>query len=186
MRVIKLPNGKIVLCDEDEMIEVSNVSIHLSSVINNDIEGFLDLLSDVERLIPTGQTIHCSPRQQPVNDPMKPLLTCPVCGNDKDGTIQMTAVATATVENGSSLLYEDCFVPADSRTWCMDCDHVGIFADFKEGVKALTPAELYAAITFLQKVAKDFKDCHGEYEAKRCIGLLRRSSKILAPAVAGE
>lgn len=46
MRVIKLPNGKIVLCDEDEMIEVSNVSIHLSSVINNDIEGFLDLLSE--------------------------------------------------------------------------------------------------------------------------------------------
>lgn len=46
MRVIKLPNDKIVLCDEDETIEVSNVSIHLSSVINNDIEGFLDLLSE--------------------------------------------------------------------------------------------------------------------------------------------
>lgn len=46
MRVIKLPNSKIVLCDEDEMIEVSNVSIHLSSVINNSIEGFLDLLSE--------------------------------------------------------------------------------------------------------------------------------------------
>jgi hypothetical protein len=46
MRAIKLPNGNIVLCDEDEMIEVSNVSIHLSSVISNDIEGFLDLLSE--------------------------------------------------------------------------------------------------------------------------------------------
>lgn len=46
MRIIMLPNGKIVPCDEDDMIEVSNVSIHLSSVINNDIEGFLDLLSE--------------------------------------------------------------------------------------------------------------------------------------------
>lgn len=66
MRVIKLPNGKIVLCDEDEMIEVSNVSIHLSSVINNDIEGFLDLLSEqatgsAELLDVTYDLRYCNP-----------------------------------------------------------------------------------------------------------------------------
>lgn len=64
MRVIKLPNSKIVLCDEDEMIEVSNVSIHLSSVINNDIEGFLDLLSEqatgsAELMDVTYNLLHC-------------------------------------------------------------------------------------------------------------------------------
>lgn len=64
MRVIKLPNGKIVPCDEDDMIEVSSVSIHLSSVINSDIEGFLDLLSEeatgcTELMDVTYNLLHC-------------------------------------------------------------------------------------------------------------------------------
>jgi hypothetical protein len=126
---------------------------------------------------------------------MKPIATCPICGNDKDGTIQITATATATVENGHSLLYEDYNVSLHSETRCMECNHVNNFAEFEVGVLPFTQIELDETISFLRKVSDEFSHLRGERIANRCIGVLRFFSKTIAvedleqtsaPAVAGE
>jgi hypothetical protein len=126
---------------------------------------------------------------------MKPIATCPICGNDKDGTIQITATATATVKNGHSLLYEDCNVSLHSETRCMECNHVNNFAEFEVGVLPFTQIELDETISFLRKVSDEFSHLRGERIANRCIGVLRFFSKTIAvedleqtsaPAVAGE
>src|SRR5574337_2164615 len=44
-RMVKLPNGNIVRLGEHDRIEV-DVFVELSEVIDTDLEGFLDLLSE--------------------------------------------------------------------------------------------------------------------------------------------
>lgn len=44
-RYVKLPNDEIVRVNENDFIRVV-VSVELSEIINNDLEGFLDILSE--------------------------------------------------------------------------------------------------------------------------------------------
>jgi hypothetical protein len=45
-RAVKLPNERIALCDDDDYTEIFGVVVSLSSIINSDFEGFLDMLSE--------------------------------------------------------------------------------------------------------------------------------------------